>query len=374
MSDFNGAEALQPINPLPPADSQEALSAESAVDLLEKLRKGEQEQPAESADHSATAATESTSQEGDAAQPEKAATSETQEDAPAEKPSRELPRSWSKDKADVWAKLDPEAQEILLEQDSKASAEVRRAQNEAAEARKAIEADKKAVEVERERYLKAASSDLEAKEAAIARNFPHIKTMDDVNFLAAEALRLANSEIPDDQSASAKVQAYIQAWRVAQDDLAVTRANKAEAERKQTTERETQWTQFVREESEAFAKSVAEQDRPKLKEWIEAAPTFLVEKGFSQAELADLASGKEKLAIHDRRVQSLILDGLKYQALQKAPPKAVPKELPPVQRPGARQPAGAAASQNVQALSNRLNQTGDLDDAFALFQARRQAS
>jgi hypothetical protein len=373
MSDQNAASPAEqaPIEYQPPASSQEAISLDDAVRMLSDPPK---DNASEAPEKAAEKPTESTSQEDDAAQPDKAATSETQEDAPAKEPSRDPPRSWSKDKAEYWSKLDPAVQDYLLEQDSKVSAEVRRAQNDAAEVRKTIEAEKKAIEVERERYLKAASSDIESKEADIARRFPHIKTMDDVNFLASEALRLANTGNPEDLTSSQQVQAYLAAWRTAQDDLAVTKANKIETERRDSTEKQSKWNEYVQAESKAFNESLTSADQSKLKGWLEEAPEFLKAKGFSQEELVDLASGKAKLAIHDRRVQALILDGLKYRDLQKAPPKVVPKDLPPVQRPGAKQPTGAAAAQSIQALNNRLTASGSLDDAMELLRAQRQAS
>lgn len=346
-------------------------SAESAVDALIAAR-GQANEPAESADD-ATADDESPD-EGDAAQPEEAATGETQEDAPAKEPSRELPRSWSKDKAEAWAKLDPAVQDYLLEQDSKVSAEVRRAQNEAAEVRKTVEAEKKAIEVERERYLKAVSADLDTKEAEIANRFPHIKSMADVNFLANEAVRLANTGNPDDMTASQQVQAYLQAWRVAQDDWAVTKASKAEAEKRHTTEKQTKWGEFRSAESRAFHDSLPEAEQGKLKGYVEKAGEFLISRGFSQEQLVKLDSGDELLPLHDRRIQALIYDGMKYQELLKAPPKVVPKNLPPVQRPGTARPAGAERQASLQTLSEKLSSSGSEEDALELLLARRAAS
>jgi hypothetical protein len=101
--------------------------------------------------------------EGNAAADEDQPTGETQEDAPAETPPRDLPRSWTKDRTEVWNKLDPATQDILLEQDRKASAEVRRLQNEAADERKAIKAEREAAEKARQQY--------EAQLPALMQNF-----------------------------------------------------------------------------------------------------------------------------------------------------------------------------------------------------------
>jgi hypothetical protein len=73
--------------------------------------------------------------------------------------------------------------------------------------------------------------------------------------------------------------------------------------------------------------------------------------------------------------RSLIADGLKYRDLLKAPEgRRQAKPVPPVQRPGAKQPSGAANDAKIQALRNKVNDTGSLDDAFDLYRARKAAN
>jgi len=74
-------------------------------------------------------------------------------------------------------------------------------------------------------------------------------------------------------------------------------------------------------------------------------------------------------------VQRLLWDVGKYRAMMKAPKPQPSRQPPPrVQRPGV---AGAAKAihetSSLAALSNRLAQTGHIDDAFALYQARQRA-
>lgn len=345
-------------------DGGEGYSVEQALESLSKRN-----QPAESAEAAepATAETES-AVEADAA-PE-GTTAEDKESEP-ETPAIDPPKSWSKEAHERWSKLDRETQEYLAARESEDQKAIKRSLNEAAEVRKAAEAERKAVAEERERYLKAATSDVESKEADIANRFPHIKSQSDVNFLANEAVRLANTGNPDDMVQSQQVQAYLQAWRTAQDDLAVTKATKVEVERKHSEEKQSKWTEFVQNESKAFSETLSSDDKAKLKGWLDEAPGFLEAKGFSKEELVSLASGKERLAIHDRRVQSLILDGLKYRDLQKAPAKALPKAVPAVQKPGVAPAKGAVAAENVQALRTKLSGSGSVEDALALYQAKK---
>ena len=73
-------------------------------------------------------------------------------------------------------------------------------------------------------------------------------------------------------------------------------------------------------------------------------------------------------------IQKLMADGLKYRDILKAPKAVAAKPVPPVQRPGTATPRGAAQAQTTQALTQRLNESGRVDDAVALLLARRKAS
>ncbi len=65
----------------------------------------------------------------------------------------EPPRSWSKEARERWSSLPRETQEFILRRETERDAEVRRGQNEAAELRKAAEAEKQALATERQRYV-----------------------------------------------------------------------------------------------------------------------------------------------------------------------------------------------------------------------------
>jgi len=75
----------------------------------------------------------------------------------------------------------------------------------------------------------------------------------------------------------------------------------------------------------------------------------------------------------DHRFQRALLDAAKYNALMSSPPKAIPKAVPPVQRPGVAQPRGAAAARDIGALTSKLSQSGSLNDAVALLRAHRES-
>jgi hypothetical protein len=70
-------------------------------------------------------------------------------------------------------------------------------------------------------------------------------------------------------------------------------------------------------------------------------------------------------------IQKLIADGLKFREIKAAPPKAIPKPVPSVQKPGVARAPGAASADAIQATRNKLNGTGSVEDAFALYQAKK---
>lgn len=291
------------------------------------------------------------------AAPHDEATGETKEADPAEVPPLDLPRSWTKDRAEQWKALPRETQEYLTEQASRDSAEVRRSQNEAAEARKAVEAERKQLETARQQYEAKLPALVQTLQDIQAEQFPDIKTFADVQKMALE-------------DPFRKIQ-----WDTHQQKLQAVAWEAQQAEQRKAEDAQTNWTKHVREENAKFAEFVPElADKAKADELRSKAVDKLKHVGFSDQELTDLASGKDRLSIYDHRVQLLILDGLKYADVQKAKAAITAKPVPPVQRPGAARPPGSVAAEQVQASINRLNNSGDLKDAVAALTARRNAA
>jgi hypothetical protein len=352
-----------------PADTGTDLSVSEAGRALAAAR-NRKPPPAESAEP-ATADNESASQEADAARSEQDATGETQEDAPAEKPLRELPRSWTKDRAEHWAKLDPDTQEFLLEQDRKASAEVRRVQNEAAEKLKGLTAKEQQADQARQQYEAKLKSALEVLEREQLRDFPDIKSLEDLEQMAYQASALAAT----DPFEALRLQGRLTAWRAHQDKLAGVFHAAKEAEGRQAQEHQSQWTNHVQTENAKAAEFIPElADEKKAPELHKRAAARLAELGFKPDELNDLASGKAKLSIYDHRIQQLIFSDLKLKEIQSAKAVAAKPDIPPVQRPGTAKPSGNSNSERIQALEARFNQTGDIKDATALRVARMNAA
>lgn len=291
--------------------------------------------------------------EGNTAPPEEA-TGETQEDAPAEKPQRELPRSWTKEHSERWAKLDPETQDYLLEQDRKASAEVRRVQNEAAEKLKGLTAKEQAAEQARQNYETQAKAAYDALLREQQRDFPDVKSMEDVARLAqTDPFR------------------YIQ-WQAHQQELQAQAQTVRDADARQTQQKADEWKSYRNEQDKLAIEHIPDLgDAAKAPALMKKAVDYLQDVGFTPEELGRLDGG-EKLSLFDHRVQRFIFDGIRYRDMQAAKAAAVVKPVPNVQRPGTKSASNANAD-NIQALNNRLSQTHSLDDAVALYAARGAA-
>lgn len=354
MSEATSAPAeggSAPVDYAPPADTQEPLSLDQAFAMMSEPPKQEEEQPAESAE---PATAEEPAQA--ASEPETAHAEEPEASEP-ETPAIDPPRSWTKEAKERWSSLPRETQEYLAQRESERDRGLLRSQNELADQRKAFEAEREAVKALKQQYETQLPNLVKTLESALQSQFSDIKDMNDVrNLQAQDPFRF-------------------QQWQLHQMELAAAKQEEQAATSQKAQEEQSRWGKYVQDESAKFAESLAESDKARLNDLNKAAPEFLKERGFTQEQLNDLASGKEKLSIYDHRLQALILDGMKYRDLQKAPLKAVPKSVPPVQRPGVSAPnkAGVARTQNIQALTQKLNSSGSLEDAMELLRAQRSA-
>lgn len=358
MSDQNTAPVggdgdVTPVTTITPAaDTPENLSAYAAGKALAELR-WKKNQP-EAAPAPAVEAPAEISQVENAAPQEEAPGEAPEAIEPEATPPIEPPRSWTKEAKERWQSLPRETQEYLAGREQERDREVRRSQNEAAEQRKAIDAERQKVEQARQQYEAQLPVLMQTLQDAQAGAFADVKTVDDVAKLAQEdPFR------------------YIQ-WQAHQQKMQAVHSEMQRAEQRRSEERQSNWSQHVRTEELAFIEGLSEADRAKIKDFQGEAPAFLEGKGFTQQELADLASGKDRLSIYDRRVQSLILDGIKYQAAQKARTTVAQKPVPPVQKPGTAPPKGAAQAENIQNLTSKLERSGSLRDAVALRVAQQR--
>src|SRR4051812_43670325 len=348
MSDESGAPAG---SSAAPANDTSPLTIEDARNMIFA-----EEPAAESAEPEKAATAEPESSKEDAA-PAK----EPGEDAPDADPPEaepiEPPRSWTKAEKERFQSLPRETQEYLHTREQERERDFRRIQNEIAEQRKAIETERGKAEEVRKQYeaqLPALMAELQnAQQSA----FADIKTVDDVTKLANEdPFR------------------YLQ-WQAHQTKLQAVNAENERARGEKSRAEQAEWTSYVQKQNELASEYIPElADKVKGPALTQRAADRLNELGFKQEELANLASGKEKLSLYDHRIQRLIFSDLKLSDIQSAPKAVASKTLPPVQKPGVSRPAGAADSEHIQALEAKLNKTGSIRDAEALMNARMNAA
>jgi hypothetical protein len=297
----------------------------------------------------ATPAKESTS-EVDAAPPQEA-TSETEgEIDPAESlPPLELPRSWTKEQAAHWNALPRETQEYLTERASKDSAEVRRVQNEAAEARKAIEAERQRTEQTRLQYESALPVLMQQLQAVQAGQFGDIQSQADVDRISVEdPLR------------------YIQ-FLAHREKVGRVEMELHASQQRNMQEYNLSMRRFIDSENQKLIEKVPEfSDQEKhIKARVQAAST-LKEIGYSEDELQMLANGQVGLNIHDHRTQMIIHDAIRYREMksqQKVAAETVQEKLkgvPPVQRPGVPQGRNAGRDAEVKNLNQQLDKASGM--------------
>ena len=341
--------------PAPVASNQaEGHSPSDLGRMLAQLRHAKQEDPAESAEP-ATAAPEIPAQ-AEIAAPETAPGEAPEAIEPASEPPIEPPRSWTKEARERWNTLPREAQEEFARIEQSRERELRRSQNEAAEQRKAIEAERQAAEQARKQY----EAKLPALMEALQRQsqFSDIRTLDDVKRL--------QSEDPF----------RFQAWQVHQMDMQAVEYERRQAEERQAQETARQTRERKQREHELLLEKAPEYADPvKLAAAQKDAVDYLRSKGFSDDRLAELAAHP---IADDHAFQLVILDGLKFQAAQKAnaaaKAKLAEKPVPPVQRPGTAKPPGAAGAETIQNLSAKLEQSRNPRALADLIGAMRSGS
>ena len=349
--------AAASVEATPAITAPESFSAEEAANYLTELRKPKQ--PAESADDPATADPKL----ADEANPEPADKQPIGEEEPEaadpeaeELPPIEPPRSWTKDEQERFKSYPRELQAYLSEREQQRDRELRRSQNEAAEHRKAVEAERAQAEQARKEYEAKLPAIMQALQDAQAGAFADIKTVDDVQRLAAEdPFR------------------YLQ-WQAHQQKLQAVAYEQEQAGKRQQQEHLASWTKFQNDENAKAAELHPElADPEKAKHLREGVVELFRDKGFTETDLNNMAAGAT-YSPFDHRWQSILVDALKYREAQKAKPVAVAKPVPPVQRPGVAPPRGAAKTENLQALSAKLDRSGTVDDALEFLSARRKAS
>lgn len=368
MTDTNiapagGADAIVSVPVSTPASSDNSPISihEGARQLADWRHKRDnpESSPVEAAPEKAAEPPQESGESQDDAQPETADPVETTATAEpeAELPPIEPPRSWTKEEKEEFAAYPRDAQEKIARREQDREAALRRSQNEAAEARKGIDAERSKVEQARQQYEAALPALLQTLQEQQAGEFSDIKTMADVE-------RLAREDWP-----------RYALWDAQQKKVAAVTQEVNAAKERQVSEFRTQWSEFATKQDQLLLDKAPElADKSKSAKIADGAVSLLRDIGFDDKELASAWNGETSVSLRDHRMQLLILDAMKYREAKSSVAKPTAKPVPPVQRPGVSKAPTSAKDAEIQTLENRFNRTGNLRDAAALRLARQRAS
>jgi len=286
--------------------------------------------------------------------------SDLRADAGSELPIIEPPRSWTKEEKERFYSLPRETQEYLANREQERDREIRRSQNEAAEARKVTATERDRLEQARLHYESSLPTLLQSLQAAHGLDFSDLKSMTEIRQLAVT-----------------NPTRYAQ-WDAQQRQIAAVQNELAVAQQLRAGENAQRYTAFVERERERFAEAAPEMtddtERARLRD---AAASVLSEIGFSDEELTRLWRGEMALPIHDHRVQLLIRDAVRLRDAQERARDVHARPVPPVQKPGAALPRGAAHDAHIQNLSKQLDNAHGMEAlrlAAKLTAERRRAA
>jgi hypothetical protein len=356
-------ETFTPVTPVAPED--QPINAREAARVVARHRRRKPDAAERSSSQGtdpsiaqeaapASAPAQELAEEANAA-PEDQPSGETQATDPeGNLPSIEPPRSWTKEEKERFKSLPRELQAYLSEREQERDRDVRRRQNEAAEERKAAQAEREAVARARQQYEAALPVLLQTLQQQQAGEFTDIRTLADIERLAREDF------------------ARYARWDAQQKRIAVMSDELRATQQRQALELSQRWAHFAQQQDQLFADKVPDiVDPGKAPKLRESAVNVLKDRGFGEQELAQLWNGQGAISLRDHRLQLLILDAVKFSDAQRAAKQALTRPVPPVQRPGVAQSKTGDAE--IQALKQKLERTGSARDAAALVAAQRRA-
>lgn len=133
--------------------------------------------------------------------------------------------------------------------------------------------------------------------------------------------------------------------------------------------KQDKFQEYAKSEDAKFSQLV----KGETKETMNAIPALireaLEEYGVDPAEFGRL--GLQSEFLRSAAAQRLLVDAAKYRQITKAPKAVATKHVPPVQRPGVARSPGDRDMSSIQELSARLDRTGSVKDAMALYTAQK---
>ncbi|MEY9419482.1 hypothetical protein ABIF69_005924 [Bradyrhizobium japonicum] len=107
----------------------------------------------------------------------------------------------------------------------------------------------------------------------------------------------------------------------------------------------------------------------KASEIAPAAEEYLGGLGIDRESLARLTN--DNPILRSAEFQRMLTDAARFQMIKAAPAKAMPRPVPSVQRPGVARTAGDRDMSEIVALRQKAAATGDAEDVFKLYKAKK---
>lgn len=343
-----------------PTTTPERISPHEAARMLATMRVKKPTDPNSGAPPAAAALEPETpsGDEPEAGTDENPPTGDETESAPdtAAEPPIEPPRSWTKEAKERFASLPRDTQEYLAAREDERDRDFNRRQTESAEKLKGLTAKEQQVEQARQQYETALPALMQQLEQQYQGQFADIKSMEDVT-------KLAQTDWPR----------YV-LWDAQQKQIAAVQQQVKTATDRQTQEKNSKLSEFIKSEGELLKAHVPElADPAKAKTLQEAVVKLLTDTGFSDDDLGKMWRGEKEVSLHDHKFQRVLREAALYRSAQAKAKAATTKPVPQVQRPGVSQPRGAQQDAVIQGLTKQLEKSGSAKDAAKLLMERRRA-
>ncbi len=291
--------------------------------------------------------------EGEDAAPEEAP-GETEEVDGAGEPPIDPPRSWPKAEKEVFKTLPRETQQKLVDIDKARDREIQKGLQSNAEREKALEAERKAITEARQQYERALPALSQQLQGELAAKFGDIKSPEDAIKLSRE-----------------NPARFVQ-WQALVGQAQAAQQEQQRAQEAKRVEAENWFNKFTAEEDAKFLEAAPEFADPKKGDQLrKEAVSALQEVGFTEADITDLWEGRKPALFRDHRFQLLIRDVVRHRMAQRAVKTNQTQPQQSTVRAGIPPARGEAKAKAVQELSQKLSRTGRVDDAVALYRARK---
>lgn len=224
--------------------------------------------------------------------------------------------------------------------------------------RQAIEQQLGEAEHARRSYADAIGATMDVAKVAFFNQFPELAGLTEAQIPAA--LQYLSQTAPEKLTRIRSTLAQLEQLGAAQQQEKQVQAMQA---------RES-FKAYATAEDARFDALVAGQSKASLREAAAEIVTAAEEYGIDRAQLMHLFESEP--IMRNAAFQKMMHDAAKYRLAQKAVPKAMPKTVPHVQKPGVSRPAEPRGTEDVRTLAAKFASNPSVKNAAALYAAKQR--